>query len=111
MKTNAERMKQLFNGRTDAYGQFVPKGLNKHKNKIEGNYETVKAKVTTELWEEHLTTDKSIGIIPIKVDSTCVFGAIDVDDYELDHKQILEKLEVLELPLLLSRSKSGGASI
>jgi uncharacterized ion transporter superfamily protein YfcC len=43
-----------------------------------GEAVTVTGEVTEALWEQHLSGRQGIGIIPIRDDSTCVFGAIDV---------------------------------
>ncbi len=53
-----------------------------------------------------------MGIIPIRDDSTCVFGAIDIDVYaDIDHVQIVAMLAKLGYPLVVCRSKSGGAHV
>jgi len=41
----------------------------------------------------------------------CRWGCIDVDTYPIDHKAIVEEIQKLELPLVVARSKSGGAHI
>jgi len=65
---------------------------------------------TTALWEGHLSgKGRAIGIIPINEDNNCVWGCIDVDQYPLDHKLLVEKIRKLKLPLVVCRSKSGGA--
>ena len=54
---------------------------------------------------------RSLGIIPITDDNTCQWGCIDIDDYPLDHKKIIDKIREEEFPLVVCRSKSGGAHI
>ena len=39
----------------------------------------------------------------------CKWGCIDVDQYPLDHKMLVDKIRKLKLPLVVCRSKSGGA--
>lgn len=101
----------LFDGSREAYGQFTITGYNPLKKKFEGKAETIHKKVTLEHWERHLTTEQGLGIIPIRRDSTCVFGAIDVDDYALNHLEFIEKIRKLNFPLHPFRSKSGGAHL
>ena len=48
--------------------------------------------------------EPSLGIIPIRDDSTCIWGCIDIDTYPLDHKKIVRKIRELELPLVLCKS-------
>lgn len=50
-----------------------------------------------------------MGIIPIRSDNTCFWGCIDIDQYPLDHKKLIEKIKKNDLPLVVCRSKSGGA--
>jgi hypothetical protein len=67
------------------------------------------APVNTALWEGHLSGKKGIGIIPIRDDSTCFFGAIDVDIYEgFDTVKFITDIHAKKLPLVPCRSKSGG---
>jgi len=39
----------------------------------------------------------------------CKWGCIDIDQYPLDHKLLIEKIRRMKLPLVVCRSKSGGA--
>ncbi len=52
-----------------------------------------------------------LGIVPILPDGTCSWFAIDVDDYSLNHHQVVIDIERKELPLVVCRSKSGGAHL
>jgi len=60
-------------------------------------------------WEEHLAGKRSLGIIPIDENNQCRWGCIDIDQYPLDHKLLVEKIRRMKLPLIVCRSKSGGA--
>jgi hypothetical protein len=58
----------------------------------------------------------SLGLIPLLEEDTCSFGAIDVDiQGEKKLNEPIDKLEArirkLELPLVVCRSKSGGAHL
>lgn len=114
--TLAERFDNLFRGNRDAYGTYsVPKGAEPDdRGKTKGHAKTLKEPVTVELWAGHLSGERKagIGIIPVDQDGQSWFGAIDVDEYEgLDHGEWASKLRSLELPLLVCRSKSGGAHL
>ncbi len=95
----------LFTGSTRAYGL------------LEGQKQTtVKAQLTPKHYEDHLTGKLSLGVIPIREDSKCKFGAIDIDDHkkggikkDFDYKALLKKIKFLKLPLTVFKSKSGGA--
>jgi hypothetical protein len=59
-----------------------------------------------------LTGTAGLGIAPIRDDTTCNFGAIDIDVYSgLDHSSIAQRLQKLGFKLVVCRSKSGGAHL
>ena len=78
---------QLFSGLQRAYGLW------------DGTKQTtVKAQLTPKHYEDHLAGKISLGVIPIAEDSTCKFGAIDIDDHkkggikkDFDYKVLLKK--------------------
>jgi hypothetical protein len=104
----------LFAGLERAHGTYtnIARDQSRSDGKLKGTAVTVRAPVTDELWAEHLAGRAGIGIIPIRDDSTAVFGAIDVDAYaDLDHGRIAATIERSKLPLIVCRSKSGGAHL
>jgi hypothetical protein len=106
---SVEKFSAVFNGLELAYGTY--KVEKKQANgKSTGRAAIVRETRTTALWEGHLSgKGRSVGIIPINEDNNCVWGCIDVDQYPLDHKLLVEKIRKLKLPLVVCRSKSGGA--
>lgn len=70
-----------------------------------------KEPVTTELWVQHLTGKRGLGIVPIRKDGSVRFGVIDVDVYGIDPVEVASKILALDLPLIVCRSKSGGAHV
>jgi len=103
----ASEFYRIFQGHENAHGEFKitgDKGL-----KATGKAQTLRSPLTVDLWEKHLTGALGIGSIPIQQTSQCMWGAVDIDQYDdLD----LEKMSlVLPEPLVLCRSKSGGAHI
>jgi len=103
---------KLFNGLDRAYGVYNlnnSKKSNKKSGKILGKPSTIRAPVTEELWKNHLEGISGLGIVPIRDDSKCYFGAIDIDVYEdLDLKKIIKYINDNDLPLVPCRTKSGG---
>ena len=100
----------LFRGLERAHGRFTIQRVNTAKHgKQEGRAETVREPVTSALWDKHLKGEQGLGIIPIRDDATIFFGAIDIDKNDIDHVALEEKITALELPLVVARSKSGGA--
>lgn len=76
-----------------------------------GQAYTISRRVTIELWDQHLTGKQGIGVIPINEDSFCKFGAIDIDRYDIDLVKLSIMVHQKNLPLVVIRSKSGGAHL
>lgn len=110
----AARMMTLFEGYADAYGTHGATQRSDAKGgklEIKGTASTIRSPVTLTLWEDHLAGIRALGIIPIRSNNTCLWGVIDVDDYQLEHTDIAERVERADLPLVTCRSKSGGAHL
>lgn len=104
----AKKMMQLFAGLERAYGQYTLRPATQGDSKRQGRAATVQEQVTVEAWQSHLDGKTGIGIVPIKDDATCGWGAIDVDRYPVDIQVEELKLKSLDLPLIPCRTKSGG---
>ena len=110
----AEAFMQRFAGLDCAYGTYdLTRPIIREDGKKTGTAITRRAAVTIELWERHLRGEgPGLGIIPIRADNTCVFGAIDIDMYAgFSHQALVAKLKRNNLPLIVCRSKSGGAHV
>ena len=106
-----EKFKKAFKGSNIAYGQYKS-GETNDNGKQGGKAFIVKEKPTDELWKNHLEgKEPSLGIIPIDENNKCHWGCIDVDEYPLDHKKILKRIQKFKIPLIMCRSKSGGAHL
>jgi hypothetical protein len=105
-----EKFSNIFDGLQAAYGTYKINGRDP-KGKATGKATVVKESRTTELWEAHLAGKQSIGIIPINESNACKWGCIDIDEYNFDHQALIEKLQAAKLPLVVCRSKSGGAHV
>lgn len=106
---SVQKFSAIFDGLQEAYGTYrVDKKQSNGKNT--GKAAIVREPRTSKLWEGHLSgKGNSIGIIPINADNKCKWGCVDIDQYPLDHKLLIEKIRRLKLPLVVCRSKSGGA--
>ena len=112
MAALAERFMALFAGLQRGYGTYNNIDNTRDDGKRTGKAVTIRDQVTRDLWQAHLDGKSGLGIIPIRDDSTCVFGAVDVDVYDgLDMAQIAADLKRLGLPLIPCRSKSGGVHL
>jgi len=109
--TDITKFKAIFNGLDIAYGTYKIKA-ERGDGKQAGQATVVRKPPTDDLWEKHLDgVEPSLGIIPIRADNSCIWGCIDIDQYPLDHKGLVEKIAQLKLPLVVCRSKSGGAHV
>lgn len=97
-------------GYEHAYGTYVAGGRKTDAGKVEGQARTIKGAVPPEAWEGHLSGEGAgLGIIALMEDNSVRWGAIDVDVYQLDLKALSNR--IADLPLILFRSKSGGAHL
>jgi len=103
----------LFRGLECAHGTYSreERGANGVKQEIKKTARTLREPVTLEMWEQHLAGTRPLGVIPIREDSTCLWAAIDVDKYDIDHGALVTQLEQLRVPAIVCRTKSGGAHI
>ena len=106
---SVQKFSSIFDGLKIAYGTYkIEKQQANGKNT--GKAAIIREPRDTALWEGHLSgKGQGIGIIPINEDNKSVWGCVDVDQYPLDHKVLVEKIRKLKLPLVVCRSKSGGA--
>ena len=107
------RFVEIFTGLARAHGKTFVDKKGADGQKIKGKSFVVREPVTNELWQSHLQgIEPSLGIIPINDDNKCRWGCIDIDSYAgFDHKKLINKIDKLNLPLLVFRSKSGGAHV
>ena len=106
-----EKFKNIFSGLTIAYGQYQP-GERGENGKQKGKAFIVRKPVTDELWKNHLEgKGAALGIIPITENNDCRWGCIDIDEYNFDHSKLIQSIRTLNLPLIVCRSKSGGAHV
>ena len=109
--TDITRFKAIFSGLDIAYGTYKIESA-KGNGKQAGKAVVVRKPPTDDLWQKHLEgVEPSLGIIPIRAENTCIWGCIDIDQYPLDHTGLIKLIRDNELPLIVCRSKSGGAHV
>ena len=110
-----EQFAARFAGLRHGYSVFTPTKETREDGKAKGKYvtisQTLNQKELISIWAEHLRGERSLGIVPIDENNMCVWGAIDIDDYPLDLKGLSKKIKKFKLPMVVTRSKSGGAHI
>ena len=100
---------KTFTGLREAHGTYeVHAG---GSGKQGGQARTVKEPVTPDHYGRHLGGTTGLGVVPINKDNECRFGVIDVDVYNLDLNRLAKEIEDKGLPLVVCRSKSGGAHL
>lgn len=105
-KSDVERFASLFKGNTRTYGQYLP-NARKPSFTVHGEY-------TSEHIVSHLEGHAGLGLGPIMDTNQCLWAAIDIDVHgpngtHVDLQKIEENITKEKLPLVLCRSKSGGA--
>ena len=112
MINSLQTFSNLYRGRTDVYGIYDPT--------LAKEYRTVKASLTIELYKKHLAGEISLGVIPITPDGKCSEGWVDDDSHKKDkskpvqkynYNKLIEKINLLKLPVVVTKSKSGGVHI
>jgi len=107
---NAEyKFVNLYSGNQKGYGEYDQKT---------DRYKFIHATPTVEVIKDHLSGKRSIGIVPIRADNTASFGTIDHDPhhkkpegYKYPFATLQKKINFLDLPLVVTKSKTGGAHI
>ena len=107
-----EKFKRIFAGLDYAYGNFKKETSSIPSQKVEGKSTVIRQPVTNELWKNHLEgVGLRLGIFPVTAEGTCRWGVIDIDKYSYDYEALLKKIRTEKLPLIMCRSKSGGAHL
>ena len=107
-----EKFKNIFEGLDRAHGVTIVGESNGNGTKVKGKSFVKREPITDELWQKHLDGTDSLGVIPINDDNKCKWGCIDIDSYAgFDHQKLINKIKQFKLPLVVCRSKSGGAHV
>jgi hypothetical protein len=109
--SNAKRFMEIFRGLDRAHGIYSVEGKTDAKGKMTGRAKTVKEPVTEKVWDQHLMGKTGLGVIPLNDEGLTGFGAIDVDIYGLNLESLESKITTMKLPLVVCRTKSGGAHL
>ena len=107
----AEKLYGIFHGSNRAHGSFTV-GIASTGQKTQGTAKTIKTVgANLKHWQRHLEGQEGLGIIPIDEENCVKWGAIDIDLYSLNLEALVKKIEEFKLPLVVCRSKSGGAHV
>jgi len=106
--TTLEQFKELFQGSQTYYGESKPTGQKKDNGKAEYKSWINQRPITEQDWMDHINGSRHIGTVPIRDNSTCSWGVIDVDRYNINHKELIKTIRERNYPLVPYRSKSNG---
>jgi len=106
----AKKLMDLFSGFESGHGTYNAQ-YKDAKGKLVGHAEFIQEPVTISSWLSHLKGELGLGLGPINNSSKCKWGAIDIDDYTVDHLKLVKKIKKLNFPLITVKSKSGGAHL
>lgn len=102
----ADQFARLFQGNPRSYGVWFA---------ATGKVKTVRGSTPPELYDGHLAGVEGLGQVPVLDDGTCWFGAIDIDAHgdlpDIDLVALEADVRRNHMPLMVCRSKSGGAHL
>lgn len=119
----ADRLCELFEGSDTKHGTYIRKleliGDKMEMKDAAGNgAQDRRGPATAALWRLHLEGAKPLGVHPLRSDGTCRWGVVDLDGKDVDggyaaigHADLVDACEREKLPLVVCRSKSGGAHL
>ena len=118
-----EKFRKIFKGLEERFGYHVLDQSNGNGKKSGTSFTSSYAH-TEEMWKAHLEGTKfevktknepiqadSLGLCPIRSDSTCMWGAIDLDEYKPNVEELCKKIKSINVPFIPFKSKSGGIHV
>ena len=100
------RFMLLYRGNPRSFGNWDPQSGNAHTEKREATYED---------FAKHFDGTTGIGMVPLRDDDTCWWGAIDIDNHgkseDTDICGVEQAVHDHGYPLVCTRSKSGGVHL
>jgi hypothetical protein len=103
------RFMALFRGNGRSVGRWHP-DRPKDKQSV-----TDQREPTPQDFDDHLLGKVGVGVVPIRDDGTCFWGAIDIDNHgqteDIDIVEVERRVLEQSLPLVPVRSKSGGVHL
>ena len=93
-------------GRRNIYDDCEKHENNPLKWKTNNRFEDGPA--TLAHWQSHLRGEQGLALVPILAGDPCWWGCIDIDEYDANPLDIIARAEHEKMPLVPTRSKSGG---
>lgn len=103
---------RLWDGYEKRHIELNAQGVTKDaKGKVLTKVATVEGVLTPQLAAAHLAGEASIGVAPVKADSTCSWGVLDVDWYDMPEDDVRALASRLRTRAAAFRTKSRGLHI
>lgn len=104
-------MLRMFDGYEPRHIELHGDMTTDDKGKVNGKPKTVKRPLTEEQVARHIEGGLPVGIAPVKSDSTCMWGVLDVDWYDMPEDDVMALRERLHTRCVAFRTKSRGLHI
>jgi hypothetical protein len=98
----------VWRGGDHAFVRYLPPRDRDGSSKEKGRYTTLWGAPAEDDFRKHLRGEVGLAIVPIRRDGSCFWGAIDVDDYSIDPIEVVRRCDAAGLPVMVTRTKSGG---
>ncbi len=111
LNESAGIMLRLFDGYEKRHIEMGGELAANDKGKVNGKTQTVSGPLTTQLVARHIAGEKPVGVAPVRVDSTCTWGVLDVDCYDMPEDDVFALRERIHARSAAFRTKSRGLHI
>jgi hypothetical protein len=103
-------MMRLFpaNERSHAYINYSGAKCRAEDGKLQVKYVTVRKPVTLKEWHQHLEGKRHLTLGLANEEGLSSVSCVDVNDYDVDERDLLKKVYYHELSFVVTRSKSRG---
>lgn len=102
---------RLFDGNQDRHLVLSGKPSKNDKGKVETKARLDDGPLTAEMVRDHINAETSVGVSPVRSDSTCLFGVLDVDVYDMPEDDVIRVAERLHARCAAFRTKSRGLHV
>lgn len=112
MDKNVELFLSLWPGYEKRHIELTGRPLKDGKGKVTtAKTQTVPGPLSEELVAAHLNGDASIGVAPVRADSTCLWGVLDIDWYDMPEDEVTRVCNAVRTRCAAFRSKSRGLHV
>ena len=101
-------MINLYNANTEFYGTCYKAIIEEGKEKKK---KLTAIKKGTPPFQQHIQQQTKLGVFPFVNSTEVGFGAIDIDDYSVNHTEIIDKLKQLNVKATVASSTNNGCHV